>query len=99
MDITLKKRAYKRKSINQPVNFELSCMGKGRLGNLHKSCEVINISSGGIRLSTTYALKQGEILKLCLPAIARSAELPVFSEVVWVKQAGSLVTAGLRFLA
>jgi PilZ domain len=99
MEITPKNRVYKRKSINQLVNFELSCIGKDRLGNVHKSGEAVNISSGGIRLSTAYVLKRGEILKLYLPAIARSATLPVFSEVVWVKQAGSHVMAGLRFLA
>ena len=44
------------------------------------------------------ALKRGEILRLYLPAIARSASLPVFSEVVWVRQAGTHVEAGLRFL-
>ena len=99
METALNKRECKRNAFNQTVNFELSCMEKGRLGNVHKSGEAINISSGGIRLSTAYALKQGEILKLYLPAIARSATLPVFSEVVWVKQSGSHVMAGLRFLA
>jgi Tfp pilus assembly protein PilZ len=99
MEIASKNRAYKRKLINQSVNFELSCLRKERLGTVYKSGEAINISSGGISLSTAYALKQGEILKLYLPAIARSATLPVLSEVVWVKQAGSNVMAGLRFLA
>ena len=99
MDITLNTRSHKRKLINLPINFELSCVGKNRLENVPQSCEAINISSGGVKLSTTYALKRGEILKLYLPAIARSATLSVFSEVVWSKQAGSHVMAGLRFLA
>src|SRR5512135_2962729 len=93
-----KKRAFKRKIFNRPVEFELSAIEEARNESLHKSGEAINISSGGIGLTTTCALKQGEILKLYLPAIARSASLPVFSEVVWVRQAGAHVEAGLRFL-
>jgi hypothetical protein len=99
MDIKNKKRAFKRKIFNRPVIFELSAIGEDRGENINKSGEAINISSGGIGLSTTYALKQGMVLKLYLPAIARSAALPVFSEVVWVRQTGGHVEAGLRFLS
>jgi len=93
-----KNRAYKRRKFNRLVNFELSAIADGRRENIHMSGEAINISSGGIGLSTTCELKRGEILKLFLPAIARSAALPVFSEVVWVRPAGGHVEAGLRFL-
>lgn len=98
MDTKEKKRGLKRKIFNRRVNFELSVIEEGRRENILKSGEAINISSGGIGLSTTYALKRGEILKLYLPAIARSAVLPVFSEVVWVNRVGRHVEAGLRFL-
>jgi hypothetical protein len=98
MDTKEKKRALKRKIFTRPIIFELSAIEDGRRENLLKSGEAINISSGGIGLSTTYALERGEVLKLYLPAIARSASLPVFSEVVWVRQAGGYVEAGLRFL-
>ncbi|MRR06141.1 MAG: PilZ domain-containing protein [Deltaproteobacteria bacterium] len=91
-----KNRAYKRKIFNRPVSFELSAITDGRRETIHMSGEAINISSGGIGLSTTCRLERGEILKLYLPAIARSAALPVFSEVVWVKQAGGNVEAGVR---
>ncbi len=60
--------------------------------------KAINISSGGMGMSATCLLKPGEVLKLYLPAIARCASLPVFSEVVWVRQAGAHFEAGLRFL-
>lgn len=98
MDTNQKKRAFKRKIFNRPVEFELSAIEEGRRENIHKIGEAINISSGGIGLSTACDLKRGEILKLYLPALARSAALPVFSEVVWVRQAGTHVEAGLRFL-
>ncbi len=98
MNTNQKKRAFKRKIFHRPVSFELSAIEESRRENTQKSGEAINISSGGLSLSTTYALKHGEILKLYLPAIARSASLPVFSEVVWVRQAGAHVEAGLRFL-
>ncbi len=98
MDTKQKKRAYKRKIFNRPVNFELSALEEGLRENTRQHGEATDISSGGIGLSTTYALKRGEVLKLYLPAIARSAALPVFSEVVWVRQEGGHVEAGLRFL-
>ncbi len=98
MDTRHNKRAVKRKIFNHPVRFELSAIEEGRRENIHMSGDAMNISSGGIGLSTRCALKRGEVLKLYLPAIARSASLPVFSEVVWVRQAGAYVEAGLRFL-
>ncbi len=98
MDTNQKKRAFKRKIFNRPVEFELSAIEEGRSERIPRSGEAINISSGGIGLSTTCTLKRGEVLKLYLPAIARSAALPVFSEVIWVRQAGTHVKAGLRFL-
>ncbi len=96
MEINDQKRVFKRKSLNRLIDFELT--DKSRRENIHDSGEAINISSGGIGLITTYNLRRGEILKLYLPAIAKSASLPVFSEVVWVKQTDSHVEAGLRFL-
>ncbi|HVO65415.1 MAG TPA: PilZ domain-containing protein [Syntrophales bacterium] len=92
------KRAFKRKIFNRTVNFELSALEASRRENVVMSGEAINISSGGIGLSTTCALRQGEVLRLYLPSVARSASLPVFSEVVWVRQSGGHVEAGLRFL-
>ncbi len=98
MDTEKNKRAFKRKIFNRPVEFELSALEESRRKVILKSGEATNISSGGLGLFTACALKRGEVLRLYLPAIARSAALPVFSEVVWVKQAGAHVEAGLRFL-
>ncbi len=98
MNTNQKKRAFKRKIFNRPVEFELSATQEGRKEDILKNGEAMNISSGGLGLVTACTLKRGEVLKLYLPAIARSAALPVFSEVVWVRQAGAHVEAGLRFL-
>lgn len=98
MDTNRKKRAFKRKNFNRTVEFELSAIEEGRGENIHKSAEAVNISSGGIGLRTACVLHRGEILKLNLPVISGGATLPVFSEVVWVRQAGTRVEAGLRFL-
>ncbi len=98
MDTMQVNRIYKRKVFSRPVRFELSAMGQGARKNILKSGKAMNISSGGMGLYTAIALKRGEVLKLYLPAITRSAVLPVFSEVVWVRQAGAHVEAGLRFL-
>ena len=42
-----------RKVFSRPVKFELSAIEECRLEDIHKSGEAINISSGGIGLSTT----------------------------------------------
>jgi hypothetical protein len=98
MDSRHKKRTCKRRIFNRPVNFEQSANADGLRDDIQMGGDAINISSGGLGLRTTCALKRGEILKLYLPAIARIALLPVISEVVWVRQSGSHVEAGLRFL-
>jgi hypothetical protein len=92
------KRTNKRKNFQRPITFELNAIEEGRTESIHMCGEALDISSGGIGLSTTYTLKRGEILKVFLPAIAKSASLPIFSEVVWVRQSGGQVEAGLRFL-
>lgn len=94
-----KKRENSRKTIHQPVSFELSELKQSRPGNVVKSGLGMDISSGGMGLTTDCALREGDVLKLLLPVAAMAATLPVFAEVIWSRPADSGVRAGLRFLA
>lgn len=92
------KRSSTRKSFKRDVTFEMSSMEEGCLKHIREIGQGVDISSGGLGLSTKQALTKGSILRLYLPVVTGGPELPVFSEVVWVKQAGSHVKSGLRFL-
>lgn len=93
------KRSSDRESIHQPVSFELSEIESGRLRNIRKSGLGVDISPGGMGLTTDYPLKEGDVLKLYLPVAAGHASVPVFTEVIWLRPSDREFRAGLRFLA
>jgi hypothetical protein len=92
-------RSGSRECINQPVSFELSEIESGRLRNIQKSGLGVDISAGGMGLTTDYQLHTGNVLKLYFPVAAGHAHLPVFTEVIWSRPADGGFKAGLRFLA
>ena len=98
MDAMVEKRTSTRKNLHRVVTFEMSSKEKGCLKNIRESGQGMDISSGGLGLITKQALTTGSILRLFLPVVPGGPELPVFSEVVWVKRAGSHMETGLRFL-
>ena len=92
-------RSCSRKSIRKPVSFELSLMGSGHPVNILKSGVGVDLSSGGMGLTTDYPLHEGDVLKLFFPVDVGNTSLPVFSEVVWARATDGEFRAGLRFLA
>jgi hypothetical protein len=92
------KRSNKRKYFDVLIPFELSFAKEGVSGNTREFGRGIDISSGGLGLCTKFDLKKGWILRLYLPVDKGGADLPVFSQVVWVNPVGDQVKAGLRFL-
>jgi hypothetical protein len=91
-------RSGSRESIHQPVSFDLSGIESGRLRNIQKSGLGVDISSGGMGLTTDFQLHAGDVLKLYFP-VAGHASLPVFTEVIWSRPADGEFRVGLRFLA
>ena len=91
-------RSCSRKSIRKPVSFELSVMGAGHPKNILKSGVGVDLSPGGIGLTTDYPLNKGDVLKLFFPVNVGNASLPVFSEVVWTQAVNEQFRVGLRFL-
>ena len=59
------RRLSKRRVFDQPLSFEI--MGEG-IEIIKKDATGINISTGGLGMTTEYALKKRDILRLYIPA-------------------------------
>ncbi len=92
------KRLSDRKILNKTIHFELSIMESGQLKNIQYDGLGLDISHGGLGLTTEYALKEEDVLKLIFPINELDTTLPVFAETVWSKPANGHFRAGLRFL-
>jgi hypothetical protein len=92
------KRLNIRKNFNRVVCFELTTTEENLPRNIRERGQSIDISSGGLGLRTTFTLEKGSVLRLYLPVDEGGADLPVFSEVVWINRAGDHMKVGLRFL-
>ena len=91
-------RRSRRSSFGQPVAFAL-CKPEGNpriIGNIGFG---VDISSGGLGVTTGYPLKKGDVLNIQLPVLDSATVLPVFSEVIWSIPASEEYRVGLRFLA
>mgnify|MGYP001619465226 CR=1 FL=1 len=101
MEHKSEKRFSERKIFNRPVSFEVSATEAGKFKNIQQNGVGVDISSEGIGITTDYALREGDVLKLYIP-INNTVEtsLPVHAEVMWSKPADeNLWAGGLRFLA
>jgi hypothetical protein len=71
--------------------------------DLHRSMQSdglgINISDTGLGMYVRQPLFKGEILKLRFPADVSITAVPVYAEVVWVRQEKDRYRTGLKFLA
>ena len=93
------KRAYRRVPINTPVNYHVISDGNG-YGSIARFDEVkasnsMDISVGGLYLSTVHTLDPGSILGLKISLPSKTEWVSAFGEVAWSNKTGS----GLRFLA
>lgn len=92
-------RKIPRNEFLEPVQLSLLKEKSGILKIIEKNGQGIDISSQGLGILTSLALKGGEVLKVSLPARTRGTFLPVFSQVVWVKKQDREYRAGLQFLS
>jgi alpha-glucuronidase len=91
----MEQRLTERKIFNQPLSFETSHTESFEI--IQKNALGVDISSAGLGLTTEYALKKGEVLKVYIPAA--DTVLPFYAEVVWSKPTDNYRRAGLRFLS
>jgi PilZ domain len=71
--------------------------------DLHRSMQSdglgINISDTGLGMYVRQPLFKGEILKLRFPSDVSITSVPLYAEVVWVRQEKDRYRTGLKFLA
>jgi hypothetical protein len=92
------KRSNAREVIHQPISIEISEIALGRLQAVTKTGHAVDICSGGIGIVTDHFLTEGAVLKVRFPLADMKVDVPVFTEVMWLKGADGKMRAGLRFL-
>jgi hypothetical protein len=92
------KRRLRREEFSQPINLEYIFQESDRFKNIEHVGQGIDISSGGLGVSTPFPLSEGQIVRLTIPLQNSDIHLPIFSEVVWATDAKGGCRAGLQFL-
>jgi hypothetical protein len=98
MEKKSEKRSVNRVAIRGSVSFERTEREPGRFRNVLEIGTGVDISQMGIGLSTANPLREGDVLKLNLPAAVANISLPVYTEVMWSTPANGKYRVGLRFL-
>lgn len=99
MEKKAEKRSNSRVAICQSLSFEMSEKVSGRFRNVLAGGFGVDISLGGIGLTSDCFLKEGDVLKLFIPVAEANTRLPVYTEVMWSTPSDGEFRAGLRFLA
>jgi Tfp pilus assembly protein PilZ len=92
------KRTSVRQPYTQEVEFEAMIAGAKKAGLARHRAHCLDISQGGLGITTAFKPREGEILRLSIP-IKREVTLPVFAEVMWITPEGAHFRAGMRFLS
>jgi hypothetical protein len=91
-------KAAKRRIFRSMVLF--TCSASPELARSMQSDGLgINISDTGLGMYVRQPLFKGEILKLRFPSDAAITPVPVYAEVVWVRQEKDRYRTGLKFVA
>lgn len=100
--IKTERRAAQRFSLHRKATYEVST--KPTSHAFHTAArigvQILNVSEGGVCLSTREALKPAQIIKIDLPLPVAKATAPTIAEVRWVSKGPGKDghQAGLRFL-
>lgn len=92
------KRTDTRKSLTQPISFELSMMTSGQMENVVIQGLGVDLSSGGMGMRSHFPLKGGQVVKIFFPVTEGHTRVPVLTEVMWSKFCAGEYHSGLRFL-
>jgi hypothetical protein len=93
--IMTEKRASERQPY--PEEMELETTATGGVGTYHQ-VHCLDISQGGLGLSTSHILRENQIVKISLPVKGFAATVPVLAEVSWVMADNNRYRAGVRYL-
>ena len=91
------KRTSARQPFSTEIEFEAMVPGTKRSGTEHRA-GCLDISQGGLGLATRFRPQEGAVLKLSIP-FQGDVKLPVFAEVMWIKDEADGFRAGMRFLS
>lgn len=98
MTTSPEKRSQNRIRVRQPLNFELTAFGSGRLSNTLEQGRGVDLSVGGMGMTTSFPLNAGQIVRLVTPTAGAEPSLPVLTEVMWSRFDNGEFRVGLRFL-
>ena len=98
MNLFNEKRLTGRKTFKRPIFLEKVSFELKRAKNIRQSGVGLDISDGGLGLTSKLVFKTGEVLKLSIPLLTSGISLPVFAEVRWVQPINRHFRTGLRFL-
>ena len=99
MENKTEKRSVNRVPIHESVSFEMTVRDLGLFKNVLAKGTGVDISQGGIGLSTNYSLGIGDVLKINFLAACANISLPVYTEVTWSMSVDGKFRVGLRFLS
>lgn len=99
MKNAVNKRLHRRTPFSQPIVLEIWQEEAERSRTIRKEGVGIDICAGGGKVSTSYPLKPGDVLKLFFPIGIMDIRLPVYSTVVWSQATDSGCRAGVTFLS
>jgi len=98
MNLSTENRRTARKTFKRTIFLEKVSLELKRAKNIRRSGVGLDISNGGLGLTSKLAFKTGEVLKLSIPLLTSGISLPVFAEVRWVVPINRHFRTGLRFL-
>jgi hypothetical protein len=94
-----KRRNGERKELNHRLTLERWGSSSESMANLHLEVQGVDISSGGIGISTMHTFRRGEVVKIEYALHGHDVTMPVYSEVAWCHSDNGNTRAGLRFLS
>jgi hypothetical protein len=98
----MERRQVPRVAMWRAITYETGLLPEGQLALAGKrlSGSLVNISNGGICITTSHRLKRNMVLKVSLPVSEVSPAAPTLAQVMWVisNPRGKVYRTGLRFI-
>jgi hypothetical protein len=91
------RRASERQPYFEEMALGIVKAGTGGWVTQHRA-HCLNLSHGGLGLSTSHVLRENQIVKIILPVKGFHATVPVLAEVSWVIAENNHYRAGIRYL-
>ncbi len=93
------KRTNVRRLFEKTVVLERSGIISDRFQNYRYDGLILDVSQGGLSVTTDFRLREGEIVKLMIPMKDTEISVPVMAEVKWSRKLPSTCQSGLKFLS